>query len=48
MIPQEMEGKKLTNIAVNDPLDLSSYGYNFTTEHYDQTEAELDVTSLFQ
>lgn len=41
------KGEKLTNIAVNDPLDLSSFSYNFTTEHYDQTKAELDVTSLY-
>lgn len=41
------KGEKLTNIAVNDPLDLSSYSYNFTTEHYDQTKAELNVTSLY-
>ena len=41
------KGEKLTNIAVNDPLDISSYSYNFTTEHYDQTKAALDVTSLY-
>ena len=44
---ENRKGEKLTNIAVNNPLDLSSYSYNFTTEHYDQTEAELDVTSLY-
>ena len=39
------KGENLEDIAISDPLVLGSY--NFTTELYDDTEAELDVSSIY-
>ena len=40
------KGEKIT-IAVANPLDLSATPYNFVTEEYDGTEAELEVSSIY-
>jgi catecholate siderophore receptor len=39
------KGESLEDIAITDPLVLGSY--NFTTELFDDTEAELDVSSIY-
>ena len=45
---EDQTGEKLTNIAiVNNKLDLSAEEYDFHTELYDDTKADLEVTSIY-
>lgn len=42
------KGENLEGVSIiGSRLDLTNYSYNFNTELYDDTEAELDISSLY-